>query len=173
MGKWDNTHPARKWGLAVATGFGLGLSPVASGTLGMFWGIPLVWGLTRLDWAWQVLAALALASLAVPFCEYAENWFGRKDDGRIVADEYLTFPIAVLGLPLREAPLMLVVAFVVTRFFDIVKPWPARQLQALHGGYGIVVDDVAAALYALVVNWAIYRFAYPVLESWIGRSWPF
>ncbi len=173
MGKWDHTSPGRKWTLALATGFGLGLSPAASGTAGMLWGMPLAWGLAHLEWHWQLVAALTLASLAVPICEYAEHWFGHKDDGRIVADEYLTFPIAVLGLPLHAAPLMLPVAFVVTRVCDIVKPWPARQLQALHGGYGIVIDDVMAAVYALAVNWAFFRYAYPILERWIGRFWPF
>jgi phosphatidylglycerophosphatase A len=173
MGKWEHTRPGVKVSLAVATGFGLGLSPFASGTVATLLGFPLVWVLAELAWPWQIVAALALASLAVPVCELAENWFGRKDDGRIVADEYLTFPLAVLGLPLHEAPLMLPIAFVVARFMDIVKPWPARGLQSVHGGYGIVIDDVFASLYALAVNWAIYKFAYPHLVSWIAWAWPF
>jgi phosphatidylglycerophosphatase A len=173
MGRWDHTSPGVKFSLLVATGFGTGLSPVASGTVGTLLGLPLVWFLSELDWPWQVAAALALASLAVPFCSRAEKWFGRKDDGRIVADEYLTFPLAVLGLPLHAAPLMLPVAFVTARFFDIVKPWPARGLQSLQGGYGIVIDDVFSSLYALALNWVLYLVAYPHLAAWAGGCWPF
>lgn len=173
MGRWDDTPPGLKSSLAIATGFGLGLSPFASGTAGALLGLPLAWGATLLDWHWQLLIALALATLAVPFCGRAERWFGHKDDGRIVADEYLTFPLAVIGLPLHEAPLMLVVAFVVSRFTDIVKPWPARGLQAWEGGYGIVIDDVFASLYALAFNWIFFLFAYPTLAAWIVRIWPF
>jgi phosphatidylglycerophosphatase A len=169
---WDDTSPGKKTALAVATGFGFGLSPFASGTMGALWGLPLAWVLTTRDWHWQLVAAMVLASLAVPFCEYAEKWFGRKDDGRIVADEYLTFPIAVLGLPLHQAPLMLVVAFVVSRACDIIKPWPARGLQARHGGFGIVIDDVVASIYALGINWAIYWFVYPPVTDWLVRTFP-
>lgn len=173
MGRWQNTSPGTKMALAVATGFGFGLSPFASGTVGTFWGLPLAWFFVQLSVPWQIAAALALASLAVPFCDRAEAWFGRKDDGRIVADEYLTFPIAVIGLPLHQAPLMLVVAFVSCRVFDIVKPWPARQLQEWHGGYGIVVDDVFASLYALAFNWAFFLLVYPRLVLLIERLWPY
>ena len=162
-----------KTALAIATGFGLGLSPFASGTVGALLGLPLIWALSLLGVHWQVLAALFLASLAVPFCDRAESWFGSKDDGRIVADEYLTLPIAVIGIPLHQAPLMMVFAFVTSRVFDIVKPWPARGLQSLEGGYGIVIDDVFASLYALAVNWLFYLFGYPILAAWIGRVWPF
>jgi len=169
METWRETRLGRKLQLAVATGFGFGLCPVASGTVGMLWGVPLAWGVVRLPVPWAIAAAGVLAALAVPVCSTAERWFGRKDDGRIVADEYLTFPIALLGLPLQEAPLMLPVAFVVVRICDILKPWPARSLQALHGGLGIVIDDVAAALYGLAVNWTIYRYGYGFLESWAAR----
>jgi phosphatidylglycerophosphatase A len=162
-----------KASLVIATGFGLGLSPVASGTVGTLPALPLVWALSGLAWPWQLTVALVLASLAVPFCSRAESWFGRKDDGRIVADEYLTFPLAVLGLPLCQAPLMLPVAFVVARVCDIVKPWPARGLQSLEGGYGIVIDDVFASLYALAINWLFYLYAYPQVSEWVARFWPF
>lgn len=172
MRRWEDTSPGVKTALAIATGFGFGFSPFASGTVGALWGLPLAWALTTWDWHWQLVAAMALASAATPFCDQAERWFGRKDDGRIVADEYLTFPIAVLGIPLHQAPLMLVVAFVVSRACDILKPWPARGLQACHGGFGIVIDDVVASLYALGINWAIYWFVYPLVTDWLVRTFP-
>ena len=92
---------------------------------------------------------------AVPLCGAAERHYGRKDDGRIVADEYLAFPLAAVGLPPAGLhPAWLLVPFLAFRFFDIVKPPPARGLQRLHGGPGIVIDDVIAALYALAASHA-------------------
>jgi phosphatidylglycerophosphatase A len=141
--------------IAVATGFGLGYSPVASGTVGTLLGIGLV-GL--MQWIpgliFQSAAALVLTIVAIPFCHDAEAVFARKDDGRIVADEYLTFPICMLGLPFT--PSIVVVAFLTNRFFDILKPPPARALQRIEGGLGIVVDDVVAALYSLAANHAVF-----------------
>jgi phosphatidylglycerophosphatase A len=134
MSRWDSTPPGVKASLVIATGFGLGLSPVASGTVGTLPALPLVWALSGLAWPWQ---------------------------------------LAVLGLPLCQAPLMLPVAFVVARVCDIVKPWPARGLQSLEGGYGIVIDDVFASLYALAINWLFYLYAYPQVSEWVARFWPF
>lgn len=173
MSKWEQTPSGVKCSLAVATGFGLGLSPIASGTVASVLGLPLAWALAELHVNWQIAIALALASLAVPFCSRAEKWFGRKDDGRIVADEYLTFPLCVLGLPLQQEPLLLIVAFFSARFFDIVKPWPARGLQSLQGGYGIVIDDVFASFYALAFNWLFFLFAYPLVKTGVVRFWAF
>lgn len=143
-------------GVVLATGFGLGLSPIASGTAGTLLGIPIVLLLWPLGLPAQAAAAVLLPLLAIPICDAAERAFGKKDDGRIVADEYLTFPLCMAGLP--PTPLMLATAFLSHRFFDIVKPPPARGLQALKGGVGIVMDDVFSSLYALAVNHAIYWF---------------
>ena len=163
----------RKPIILLATGFGLGLSPVASGTAGTLLGFPIMLGLAPL-WAHpafrahpafqahsgsgelvaQIIAALCLALLAIPICGVAEKHFGRKDDGRIVADEFMTFPIGLLGLPL--SPGVLALAFFTNRVFDVLKPFPANRLQRLSGGLGIVVDDGVAALYSLLVNHAVY-----------------
>ncbi|MBU0716106.1 MAG: phosphatidylglycerophosphatase A [Verrucomicrobia bacterium] len=163
----------RKPIILLATGFGLGLSPVASGTAGTLLGLPIMLGLAPL-WAhpafWahpvfraysgsgvlmvQMIAALGLTLLAIPICDVAEKHFGRKDDGRIVADEFMTFPIGLLGLPL--CPWVLALAFFTNRVFDVLKPFPAKGLQRLPGGLGIVVDDGVAALYSLLVNHAVY-----------------
>ena len=153
----------RKAALFLATGAGFGFSPVASGTVGTLWGVALVWGLHQFTGSlwWHGLVAVGLSLLAIPICHDAEAVFKRKDDGRIVADEYMTFPLCMLGLP--ASPVMLLVAFLTNRFFDILKFPPARQLQRVPGGAGIVIDDVAAAIYSLIVNWAVYlalsRFA--------------
>lgn len=143
--------------ILAATGFGLGLSPVASGTTGSLPGLAIVLlaaraGLTAIPA--QVALAAALTLLAIPICHLAERHFGRKDDGRIVADEYLTFPIGLIGLPL--VPWVLALAFVTNRCLDILKPPPANRLQRVPGGLGIVLDDAVSAFYSLLVNHLVF-----------------
>lgn len=147
----------------VATGFGIGiLAPFASGTWGSLPGVALAYATTLLPWWWQVPACLALAAAAVPVCGVAERVFDRKDDGRIVADEWMLFPLGVAGLPLAGSPWWhMLVYFAVIRAFDIVKLPPANRLQALDGGLGVVADDFAANLYSLAANWMIFVF-------WLG-----
>jgi phosphatidylglycerophosphatase A len=68
----------------------------------------------------------------------------------------MLFPICVIGIPLQSVPLLIPVFFLVTRFCDITKPPPARGLQKIQGGIGIVIDDFFASLYALAFNYLIY-----------------
>ncbi|MCE9612708.1 MAG: phosphatidylglycerophosphatase A [Lentisphaerae bacterium] len=140
----------------LATGFGLGYSPVASGTVGSLPGVLIVMALSGWSLKAQIVAAAVMTVVAIPICGRAEEFFGRKDDGRIVADEYLTFLICTLGLPWQAHPWMLAQAFVVTRILDIIKPPPARQSQSLAGGLGIVMDDLLSSLYALAANHGIW-----------------
>jgi phosphatidylglycerophosphatase A len=148
--------------MLLATGVGLGHSPVASGTVGSLLGVAIVAAMAGLAWPWQTVLAVALAAAAVPICDHAERRLGTKDDGRIVADEYLTFPLCVLGLPWVGHLWLLAMAFVTHRALDIIKPPPARQVQELQGGLGIVLDDVTSSLYALALNhalfWCVRRF---------------
>ena len=150
----------------VATGFSIGIvSPFASGTFGSAPGVALaLWMSAALggEVAAQIAIALALAAAAVPVCGIAERVFKVKDDGRIVADEWMLYPIAVLGLPLWDKPWLAVAAFAVTRAFDIAKLPPANRLQAVPGGLGIVIDDFIANLYSLAANWLIARFLFAV-----------
>ena len=139
-----------------ATGFGLGYSPIASGTTGSLPGLLIVAAMAPLTLPMQAALAVVLAIVAIPLCSSAENIFGKKDDGRIVADEYLTFPLCTLGLPWVATPWLLGLAFVTNRIMDIIKPPPARQAQNLQGGLGIVLDDVASSLYALALNHAAW-----------------
>ena len=147
----------RKLCLFVASGLGLGLvAPFAPGTFGSLPGVALAFATTRLPLALQIAACTALVLLAIPVCGAAERALGIKDDGRIAADEWMLFPVAVVGIPLAELPWWATAAFFcVVRFVDIVKPWPCRGLQVLPGGRGVVADDFFANLYSLAVNWAI------------------
>ena len=144
--------------LFVATGFGIGLVvPFAPGTFGSIPGVALAFATTALPLWLEIPVVTAFAIAAIPFCDVAEKSLGIKDDGRIVADEWMLFPIAVAGLPLASLPWWsMIVFFCVIRFVDIVKPPPARSLQSIPGGRGIVVDDFVANIYSLAVNWSIY-----------------
>jgi phosphatidylglycerophosphatase A len=150
--------------LLLATGLGLGWSPVAPGTVASVLGVVIAAAMAPLSWQRQTVVAVGLIAAAVPICGWAEDHFGRKDDGRIVADEYLTFPLCVIGLPWPQHPWLMGAAFLTARFFDIVKPPPAHQAQAAQGGMGIVLDDVIACLYALALNHAIFRGCLLVME---------
>ena len=155
----------KKLVLLVSSGFGLGYSP--SGTCGALLGIPLGLALTTLHGhlAIQLAIAAALVLLAIPVCDAAEKIYGVKDDGRIVADEYMLLPICFIG----HAPLWRMIAsggeaawralafvaviFVISRITDILKPSPARQLQDVRGGLGIVLDDLVADIYSWILIW--------------------
>lgn len=141
----------------IASGFGTSLAaPFAPGTFGSIPGVLLALWTVTMPLALQIVFAVGLSLLAIPICTAAEKVFARKDDGRISADEWMLFPVAVAGLPLLQTWWLLPAAFVVVRIVDIVKPWPARGLQRLPAGYGIVVDDFVANLYSLGVNWCIW-----------------
>ncbi|MCK5849351.1 MAG: phosphatidylglycerophosphatase A [Kiritimatiellae bacterium] len=152
----------RKIVLLLATGFGLGLAPVASGTFGTLLGVGIVVAMSGLPGiAWHIALSVAFVLVAIPICGMAEGIFKKKDDGRIVADEYLTFPICVIGLPWVDNLWLLVVAFLTHRILDIIKPRPAMQIQDIGGGTGIVLDDVVSSLYALLLNhavWIVYQY---------------
>ena len=148
----------RKLCVFVASGLGLGLvAPFAPGTFGSLPGVALAYAVTALPLALQIPACLGFTLLAIPFCDVAEQTLGIKDDGRITADEWMLFPIALVGIPLADLPWWsMLVFFCVVRAVDILKPWPCRRLQAIPGGRGIVIDDFIANLYSLALNWAIF-----------------
>ena len=139
-----------KWILWLATGFGLGRSPIMPGTIGCLMGLPLGWGLMQINlMGIQMLMAALLVLISIPLCGRAEKLIGEKDPQSIVADEYLTLPICMIGF---SSPLFLFSGFVFHRIFDIIKPPPIRNLQNLSGGWGVVVDDLLAALLAWGCN---------------------
>ncbi len=142
----------------IAVGLGFGYSKIMPGTVGTLWGLPLAWGLMHLHEHWIIQSAicLALTLLSIPVCGIAEKQIGGKDPSCVVADEYLTLPITVIGL---TSPWALLSGFVLHRIFDITKPPPIKQLQDIHGGFGITIDDFLAALIALGLNHLIFHFA--------------
>ncbi|GED46609.1 phosphatidylglycerophosphatase A [Vreelandella aquamarina] len=147
----------------LATGFGLGLAPVAPGTFGSLIGLPLAWWLLGRSTGQQAVIIALMLIAAVPVCHIAAWHYDGLDHGSIVADEYVAFPLAVLGLKAARHPLVLALAFGVYRFFDALKPPPIHLAEYVTGGLGIVLDDVIAAL----VSWLVVAL---IVTLWQRRQ---
>ena len=130
----------------LATGFGAGLVPVAPGTIGTLVGVLICLICWPLPWLLRLFIVIFLLVLAIYIAERAEQIYRKKDDQRIVIDEIAGFQVTML--PVAITGLHLLVGFVLFRIFDILKPFPLRDLQKMPGGLGIVLDDVAAGIYA-------------------------
>ncbi|BET67594.1 hypothetical protein ASA1KI_25120 [Opitutales bacterium ASA1] len=168
------------WARLLPDGFVLGLAtlgPVgrirAPGTWGTLAG--LIWFtavLMPMGPAFAFLLSTGLLYLAVVVCGEAEARLRKVDPQEVVLDEFACVPLVLMGswdlLYGRDTWVVFVLAFALFRLFDIAKPFGIRSLQRFHGGFGVVVDDFAAALAALVVLQLITRLT-PLLE-WV-RSW--
>ena len=134
----------------LAFGFGTGLSPVAPGTVGSLVGVLFAWLTLGLSLPVQVAIAAAITLSGIWICGESARRIGVHDHGGIVWDEIAGMYITLLAAPPTIAGWVL--AFVLFRLFDIAKPWPIRDLDhRLGGGLGIMLDDLAAALYALIL----------------------
>ena len=135
--------------MVLATGGYIGRSPVAPGTLGSLIGLPMAWGLSALSWPLASLVSLALIAVAVWVTGAAERIVGAEDPGCIVLDEIAGMVVALNGIPFSAATAL--GGFVLFRIFDITKPPPVGTLdRRLHGGWGIVMDDIVAGVMANV-----------------------
>lgn len=144
----------------LAAGLGLGHVPLLPGTAGALGGVLLSLAIARWPWRRQLVAVAVLVALALPICHYGAMAFAEHDDARIVADELLTFPVATLGLPVRQHPGLLAAAFITSRVMDGLKPFPAAAAEHLPGAFGVVLDDVVAnalALLLVTIGWRRIR----------------
>ncbi len=134
----------------LAFGFGSGLSPYAPGTMGTLMAIPFAIGLKQLSQPWYWLLLLLTFILGVWVCDHVSRRLGVHDHGGIVWDEMVGYWLAVALVPLKWP--WLLAAFVLFRIFDIFKPWPIGLLdRKVSGGFGIMIDDILAAIYALAI----------------------
>lgn len=144
--------------LTFATGFGSGYIPWASGTWGSAVGLILYYFLFRnLSFVPYLLTLTAWFALSIWSAGEAEKYFG-KDSGKIVIDEIvgIFFSLALIPLSWKTG----LAAFLLFRLFDIWKPFPARWCQDhLPGGWGVVMDDVVAGIYANLILQVFKRFA--------------
>lgn len=143
----------------VAVGFGAGHIPWIAGTTGTvpFWLLLYAWtSLANPTLIWMPLVSLVITVTGFWAASKAEEQMGVHDPKQIVIDEWAGMAITLIGVPPRISSY--VAAFVLFRIFDVIKPPPARQLEKLPGGYGIVLDDVFAGFYALMVYQILHRF---------------
>ena len=161
--------------LFLAQGFGVGRMPSAPGTFGSMVGFLPFTLLLGLGNFWLYVAGVVILAFgAVPICGRAEVILKQKDPGSIVLDEIVAIPLCFLSwvalIYFRTGALpspsffvqhwpMAIGVFVAFRFFDVLKPWPLRQSQNLPAGWGVVVDDLLAAVYVnlLIVGFWIIR----------------
>ena len=145
--------------LLLATGFGIGLIPVAPGTFGSILGIVLFLVLTHLNLPifWFSLLILILYFFSYLAVQSALKIIKRSDPGEIVIDEVLGMMLVMMTIP--PDPKWAFLAFILFRIFDILKPWPINQVDSkLKNALGVMLDDFIAALYAGIVIVGIRLF---------------
>lgn len=155
------TPPAPRWATLIATFLGIGRMRPGPGTWGSAATVLLWWILSRwIAASWQPIAVMTLAALTVaigiPAATRVSRASGLKDPQFVVIDEVAGQLIALIAVPVSWKSLLL--GFILFRGFDIVKPPPVRQLEQLPEGVGIVIDDVGAGLYALVIMQVLLHF---------------
>ena len=149
------THPA----CLAATWFGAGLIRPAPGTWGSLAALPLAWAMVQLGGPVTLMVATAAVfALGCWASDVYERASGGKDPGSVVIDEVAGQWLVLIVVPLE--PLYYLAGFLVFRFCDIAKPWPASWAdRKVSGGLGIMLDDVLAALYGLAAI-AAFRYWY-------------
>lgn len=134
----------------LAFGFGSGLSPKAPGTFGTLMAVPFCIALLQLSPLYYVVALVLSFLLGIYLCGKTATDLGVHDHPGIVWDEFVGYWITMAFVPANW--LWLLVGFLLFRLFDIWKPWPIRLLDRnVHGGLGIMLDDVLAGCFAWVV----------------------
>jgi len=145
----------------LALGFGSGLIKPAPGTWGTLAAVPvylLLLFFLPAGYYPYLMVLVASFTLGVYLCGKTAHDVGVHDHGAIVWDEFVGFWITMMFIPFNW--LNVLIGFVLFRFFDIIKPWPIKLLDKhVHGGFGIMIDDVLAGLFA----WAILYFSQPYL----------
>ena len=129
-----------------ATGLGAGFSPIVPGTAGTLVAIPLYLFISSIPSLLYELTLVAFFFFSSWISNQAERHWQRKDDRRIVIDEIMGFFVTMLWLP--KSTISVIGGFALFRFFDILKPFPIRRLERVSSGFGVVLDDVLAGIYA-------------------------
>ena len=157
-----------KFSFLLATFFGVGLFPVAPGTLGSLAALPLAFGLLSFSLEAALLVIVVIFVIGVWASNAVEADLGSHDAKLIVIDEVVGQCLVVVLLEaflpgLIDVMLLLVLSFLGFRLFDIAKPWPVGWVDSrVQGGFGVMLDDVVAALLA-VLFLAGNSFAYALL----------
>jgi phosphatidylglycerophosphatase A len=157
----------------LASCFGLGYSPIMPGTCGALVGVAIYVPLALLVTSepWQSLGIgvnlLLWCWITVALGRWAEAYYNKKDSQTFVTDEVAGFLLTVLLWHIPDQPILTALwAFPVTRAIDILKVPPAKQLEKLPAGWGVLLDDLLGSVYAAALLWAV-SLAVP---GWFGGS---
>jgi len=145
----------------AAVGFGSGLAPIAPGTFGTLAAIPLFYVLAMLSIEWYIGVLIATSLVGFWLCDVTTKAMGVHDHKSIVWDEFVGYWITMLPV-LTMTPsiannvaiptIWVVVGFILFRFFDVIKPFPISWLdKKVDGGFGIMIDDIVAGIFAALV----------------------
>lgn len=146
------------------TVLGIGHIPVVPATWTSLFVAAVFWALQIDDLAVQLVLLVVFVVTGIPACSGLEREYG-EDPKQATMDEAAGQTLTLLAVPLD--PITVGVGFVLFRIFDVVKPPPARALESLHGGLGIMADDLAAGVYARIVLQLWIVFVTPVLPVWL------
>lgn len=138
--------------LCLVTGFGIGLLPIAPGTYGSILGMALFLALAHLYLSlfWLILIVLMLYFVSYFAVQSALRIIEKPDPGEIVIDEVLGMMLVMMVVP--PDPKWALLAFILFRIFDILKPWPINQVdRKLKNALGVILDDVLAAVYSGII----------------------
>ncbi len=161
----------------LATGLGTGYGPIAPGTWGALGASAVYLLIVWLTGADPVVVPIVLVALTIAWGaatvatgHFAEKTWGKKDPGRVTADEwagqFLTFLFVPMGMGWREWYVVTAVGFGLFRLTDTLKPPPAWRIQKVPYGWGILLDDLIAAVYANLIAQLLLRWLY-------FKTWPF
>ena len=152
----------RRFGVFLATCAHVGYAPIAPGTFGSLVGLVIYYAVRRQQSTTFELGAIGVVVLiGLWSATEAEHHFGGIDPGPVVIDEVIGMLITLALHPVNV--LGAIIGFFIFRLLDIVKPWPARRLELLPGGFGVVLDDMMAGLYSNLLVWLLVW----LLPAWL------
>lgn len=154
------TAPPGPWVLLAAWG-PCGFSPVAPGTVGTLGAVPLWWALSAAPRAALPAAIVLLTLVGVAAAARAGRYWGVTDASAIVIDEVVGYLVTVSLVPFSWPAAA--AGFVLFRVFDVAKPWPVSVFDRMKNAWGVMLDDVAAGLYAMAILAAAIRWLPGVL----------
>jgi len=148
-------------GVWIATCGPAGYAPIAPGTFGSAVGVAIYFLIGNWSLQAQIGAAVAAIVIGTWAASVAARHFDRSDPSQVVVDEVAGQMVTLAGLGTSWTTLLL--GFLIFRALDIIKPWPANQLERLHGGRGIMADDVMAAIYGQALLRGLIYFSHGYL----------
>jgi phosphatidylglycerophosphatase A len=145
----------KSWVLFVAQGAYSGRMPGAPGTAGTLLGVLLYLPISTLSPIGYLSVCVLVGYIGVWAAGEAENLLGQKDAPSIVIDEIVGYFVSMFMVPFSWG--LVIAGFVLFRIFDIIKPWPIRKLEGVHGGAGVMLDDIGAGIYTnLILQLSLY-----------------